>query len=359
MRGDDTIRRQYNKGLRLVYRLIDEVLPQVDAQLDLWKLRCREGGDEMLAKQAADSLRLKRFHAQGGSVYSLYPGTNQKEVLPFIVALQTISDYLDNLCDRAGVQKEEAFRQLHLSMLDAVDPDRPLQDYYTEYPYRHDGGYLPALVAECRSRIAGLPSYGLVLPYVKKYVGLYSDMQVYKHLHPEIREEKLSYWAREHLSGTPGLTCWEFSAAAGSTLGVFVMTAAAADPPLTAREAACLDRAYFPWICGLHILLDYHIDAEEDRGTNDLNYTAYYADSDECLDRLRMFLKRSLEACSDLPWPGFHVTVIKGLLALYLSDPKALSPRYAPGNRELVRLGGLDTRLYHYLCLQLRRHGKI
>jgi tetraprenyl-beta-curcumene synthase len=345
--------------LRLVYRLIREVLPQVEEQLEKWKLKCREAGDDCLAKQASDSLRLKRFHAQGGSVFSLYPDTAQSEILPFIVAFQTISDYLDNLCDRAGVQDETAFRQLHLSMLDAVEPGSPFQDYYSYYPYHQDGGYLKALVDECRYRILQLPSHGLVLPYVKNYVSLYSEMQVYKHLHQSIREERLIYWAEGYLPEFPDITCWEFGAAAGSTLGIFVMVAAAANPSLSAEEVSRLDQAYFPWICGLHILLDYHIDAEEDRETGDLNFTSYYPDSSECLNRVKLFLQHSLEACPELPYPRFHTTVIKGLLAMYLSDPKAMSAVHFPGNRKLIRKAGMDTLLYHSLCLQLRKRGKI
>jgi tetraprenyl-beta-curcumene synthase len=46
-----------------------------------------------------------------------------------VVALQTISDYLDNLCDRRG-SPTGRFRQLHLAMTDALDPAGETHDYY-------------------------------------------------------------------------------------------------------------------------------------------------------------------------------------------------------------------------------------
>ena len=107
-----------------------------------------------LLQQASASLSRKRFHAQGGSFYALYNFNPRyyKKLVSLIVALQTISDYLDNLCDRGGIYNEAAFRCLHRAMTAALTrgPIKGL-DYYRFYPVKNDGGYLEALVAECRS----------------------------------------------------------------------------------------------------------------------------------------------------------------------------------------------------------------
>jgi len=346
-------------GIRLVYRFVKEIFPMVDSRLDKWKSICRESEDEVLGIQALASISAKRFHALGGSVYALYPKVNAEKAVRFIVSLQTISDYLDNLCDRVGIEDEAAFRQLHVSMLDAVDPEREMGDYYSLYPYSRDNGYLKALVEDCREQLINLPSYSLVLDNIKKYVQLYADLQSYKHLPRTVREERLKSWCGCYSRLYPGISCWEFSAAAGSTLGIFALFASAFDPMLTAEEVEMLDSAYFPWICGLHILLDYYIDATEDMETGDLNFTSYYESLKRCEERLCYFMERSLECCSGLPYPGFHRTVVNGLIAMYLSDPKASMGLNRLASRNILKNSSPAAVRYYKICRFLRTAGML
>ena len=102
-------------------------------------------------------------------------------MIHFIVAYQTISDYLDNLCDRADVRDKPAFRCLHLALSDAATPDEVYNDYYKYYPYKDDGGYLKTLVKECKGVINYLPTYDLIRDKLNFLIGLYCDLQVYKH----------------------------------------------------------------------------------------------------------------------------------------------------------------------------------
>ena len=55
-------------------------------------------------------------------------------LVSFIVALQTISDYLDNLCDRVEGADEAGMRMLHRAMLSAVDDCKPFHNWYCCYP---------------------------------------------------------------------------------------------------------------------------------------------------------------------------------------------------------------------------------
>lgn len=348
---------KYDNGMKLVFKYIRQVFPEVSRELAAWTGLCKNSECQVLAKQALDSLSTKRFHAQGGSVFALYPQADMRRTIRFIVSLQTISDYLDNLCDRAGVDEESAFRQLHLSMLDAVDPARPISDYYGHYPYKEDNGYLQALVEACREQVQELPAYPLVLGKMKKYVQLYTDLQTYKHLSRDTREEYLGTWADYYIRQFPGLTCWEFSAAAGSTLAMFIMFVSAFDASLTEERVRILDDAYFPWICGLHILLDYYIDAKEDRLTGDLNFTEYYRNLKHCEERLAFFVERAVESCSTLEYPLFHLTVVKGLLAMYLSDPKAFFGLNRLASRNLLKKSPPQTGLYWNICRMLRHAG--
>ena len=346
--------KDYSYGIKLVLRYVKKIFPQVDAELASWSKIAKNAGDSVLIKQALASINLKKFHAQGGSIYALYPKVDTMRMVKLIVAFQTICDYLDNLCDRTGVKDESAFRQLHLAMLDAVDPIRGINNYYYYYPYKNDGGYLEQLVNECRKQIKELPSYNLVIEHIKKYIHLYIDLQSYKHLSIHIREKCLKVWADYYTGRYPGLSWWEFSAASGSTLGVFVMLASAFDKSLTPEKAAALDHAYFPWICGLHILLDYYIDSQEDTQMGDLNFTSYYKNLKHCEERLTLFSKNALKVCQNLQYGEFHLTVVKGLLAMYLSDPKACSNMNRFASKSLVKKAGGETTLYYHMCKMLR-----
>lgn len=305
------------------------------------------------------SLSLKKFHAQGGSVYALYPNAVIDDSIRFIVSFQTISDYLDNLCDRTGFLNEASFRQLHLSMLDAVDLSSSMNDYYLFYPVKDDSNYLNCLVMECRLQLKGLKSYSVVLDVVKKYIRLYTDLQTFKHLSPEIREPRLMKWAYRHLGQNHDISWWEFSAAAGSTLGIFALFVSAFNPLLVSEEVKLIENVYFPWICGLHILLDYYIDVQEDMRMGDLNFTGYYKNLKHCEERISFFIERSLEGCYSLPYPLFHLTVIKGLLAMYLSDPKASFGMNKLASRNLIKKCGKWTATYYNLCKLLRFTGKL
>lgn len=336
-------------------RILCGVLPEVERQLARWQEYLKRCPERELARQAALSISRKRFHCQGGAVYALYHDAFDRNLVRLIVALQTISDYLDNLCDRAGCRDGAAFRLLHRAVLCAVDPREPLTDFYALYPYRDDGGYLQALVQDCRKVVAALPSYPAARESVRQLAEFYSDLQVYKHVEVARRVPLLTAWFAPHRNRYPDLHWWEFAAAAGSTLGVFALFAAAARPGLTAQEAAALSRAYFPWIAGLHILLDYFIDQNEDRDGGDLNFVSYYPDAGTAGERLRLFVRRALAAAAGLPRPHFHRMVVRGLPALYLTDPKVRCQEFQTAAAALLREAGPGSRSLYWFCRLLRR----
>ncbi|MHB8171450.1 MAG: tetraprenyl-beta-curcumene synthase family protein [Thermincolia bacterium] len=341
--------------LKIIMNLVGRIFPLVEEELERWRLKAKACPDGILAAQALASIGDKRFHAQGGSVYALYPGVEKRGFVALVVALQTISDYLDNLCDRVGLEDEKAFRQLHLAMTEALIPGVQPSDYYAFYPYREDGGYLVELVKECQQQLAKLPGYPLVQGDVLYLAGLYSELQTYKHLPLALGEKKMSQWLDPYLADYPDLSRWELAAATGSTLGMFMLCATASNPRLTSKEVVLIREVYFPWISGLHILLDYFIDQQEDQGTGDLNFVAYYRDRQECGERLRWFLEKSLEQAKKLSHPLFHLTVIEGLLAMYLSDPKASQKSVRAVSAQLLRTAGWRTGLLHGLCRLLRK----
>ncbi len=342
----------------LVFPYIFRVLPMVEKELNVWRKATASIPDAELHRQAKASIDTKRFHCQGGSVYSLYAPLQGHRMITFIVALQTISDYLDNLCDRAGNADEQAFITLHGAMKSAVDASFPSDDWYKSYPYREDGGYLDCLVRASQRVITFLPGYRDVRDDISRLIALYSELQVYKHLHHTEREHKLTSWFSRQ-SSVPDISWWEFAAASGSTLAVFALAAMAAGGNVSNEEKEQLLDCYFPWVCGIHILLDYFIDLDEDMEHGDLNFVAYYSSPKDLEEGLVRFLEESLARVENLPRPVFHSTVIKGLLALYLSDAKAMQPDRIKTTQRLLRRGGREALWLHKVCLRLRRQGVI
>lgn len=339
---------------KIIYSFVKEVFPIVKIELVSWQQKaCLSNG--ILSQQALSSIDKKAFHAQGGSIYSLYNQSVDKELIKFIVALQTISDYLDNLCDRVGIEDDQAFLQLHCAIIDGLQRDPHFSDYYALYPYRDDGGYLKDLVHTCKDYVRKLPSYPLVQEEILYLGTLYSQMQAYKHTPVSLREQYLDNWAKPHLDKYPNLSVWEFSAAAGSTLGIFMLCTLAKSPNLKKNKVTQVMDAYFPWVCGFHILLDYFIDLQEDLATGDLNFVSYYADLEEKNQRLLWFLQQSLERISQLDYPLFHLTVIEGLLSMYLSDPKTAFPEEDYISKKLLASAPFTSKMYYHICKILRR----
>lgn len=340
---------------RLIYCFVSKVFPLVKQELNRWQRMAAQLPDSRLSQQATESIRSKAFHCQGGSIFALYPGVNQVEAVRFIVAYQTMSDYLDNLVDSLEVRDELAFSQLHLAMQEALNPEMAPSDYYLYYPYREDGGYLEQLVKTCQESLRKLPSYKIVQEEAIKLAKLYSYLQTYKHLAVEERELKMLNWINPYLTDYPEITSWEFAAATGSTLGIFCLYAVAFNPQLTARQVQKISQAYFPWIGGLHILLDYFIDLREDRETSQLNFVAYYDHTGMMFQRLHQFVENSLKQAEQLDHPTFHRAVVQGLLAMYLSDEKGMDTDIRSVTKQLLRNTGLGVNLLYWLCCQLRK----
>jgi len=367
--------------MKAVYarRIARDVLPKAAAELARWRRFVEAIPNPELRRQARASITKKRFHAEGGSVYAALAPQWLDTLVPLIVALQTISDYLDNLCDRSVSLNEADFRTLHRAMLDAVDGSAPGaapyaglaatavsagSSYYSLHPNKDDGGYLAALVAQCRRCTARLPAYAVVRPYVRRLVGLYNDLQVYKHGPLAGRVPALERWfASQTAAGgqrtadepwrpvlTTHLHWWEFAAAAGSTLGVFALFTAATNPNLTASDAERIVDAYFPWICGLHILLDYLIDQEEDAAGGDLNLVSFYPDGAAMRRRLTMFVREARRRARTLPDAAFHTSIVQGLPGLYLSDAKVHRQRMERLALRLLQAGGPASFAYYLWC---------
>lgn len=306
----------------LMLRIYRDVLPKVRKYLELWKQEAEQIPDLELRQQALLSIKSKTFHCEGGSIYGLLAKENIEPTIRFIVAYQTISDYLDNLCDRSTSLDPEDFRSLHQACSDALKPNAECVDYYQFHPEKNDGGYLIKLVKTCQNILINLPSYAIIAPCLHELADYYCDLQVHKHVKIQERIPRLKAWFEKHRYQIPEMKWYEFSACTGSTLGIFCLIAYGWDRNLSKELAIKVKNSYFPWVQGLHILLDYFIDQEEDRIGGDLNFCTYYNSQQEIIERFVYFLKKADQAVSQLPDRHFHRMINRALLGVYLADKK-------------------------------------
>lgn len=340
----------------LTTRIFLQVRPRVQHYLTGWQRRAEAIPDPELRRQAVMSIRAKTFHCEGGAIYALLSESHFDEALRFIIAYQTISDYLDNLCDRSTSLDPADFRALHTSMRHALTPGEPLGHYYALHREQEDGGYLADLVNTCQEVLAGLSAYPDIAPALHELAGHYCELQVHKHVRKEQRIGRLSSWFSEYRKVLPAMTWYEFSACAGSTLGIFCLVSSAFSRGFRPELSGEIKEAYFPWVQGLHILLDYLIDQEEDRQGGDLNFCSFYPSVTEMEKRLSHFYARADESISRLPHASFHRLINRGLLGIYLADRKVdRQQAVRKVAHRLIRQGGAIAFFFFIHCLIYRR----
>ena len=116
------------------------------------------------ARTRSSALANKRGHTDGAAFFSILPRARDVTLLRLLVAYEIIWDFLDSVNERGATAGQVNGRQLHLALVDALDPQRPITDYYRHHPWHDDGGYLRALVEVCREAARELPSYERVRP---------------------------------------------------------------------------------------------------------------------------------------------------------------------------------------------------
>ncbi|WP_062354833.1 tetraprenyl-beta-curcumene synthase family protein [Bacillus kwashiorkori] len=334
--------------VRLMYVCYKKVFPIVHQELDFWKKLASDIPNEELRNQALASIKHKTFHCEGGSILGLLAENSLKDAIKFIVAYQTISDYLDNLCDRSTSQDPQDFRALHESMIDAVTLNKEDKNYYRYREDQDDGGYLQHLVATCQQVLIKIKNYDLIRDELAELCSYYCDLQVHKHVKVEERVERLQVWFKKYEKHLPNMEWYEFSACSGSTLGIFCLVSYALRGDLTKEMSVAVRNSYFPYIQGLHILLDYFIDQEEDREGGDLNFCFYYEDDEKMFDRFQLFMEEADKHTRLLPNRHFHQLINRGLLGVYLSDNKIKTQaKVKTVAKKIIRLGGFTSAFFY------------
>jgi tetraprenyl-beta-curcumene synthase len=335
------------------------VFPHVRRELDHWRERTREIPDPVLRALAFEAQR-KRGNLEGAAAFATFaPRSDRAAVVRAAVAFQAAYDYLDVLAEQPQADPIAGARALHQALLAALDPalgsdtlgagtgsravEQPEQpDYYASYPQREDDGYLAEIVETCRAALATLPSYAAVAPAARRAAERIVEFQTCNLSKSQGDHDALAQWAGAEIPPGTDLRWWEAAAAGGSSLGVHALIAAAADRALAPEEAQGIERAYFPWIGGLHSLLDHLVDRTQDAAVGERNLIDYYSSPQEAAVRMQTLAERAAEAARALPRGRRHAIVLAGMVGYYLSDPQAATPEAKPIARKVrAAIGGL------------------
>jgi hypothetical protein len=223
------------------------VFPRASRGVSHWQRRAAQIPDPTLRRLGIDSLR-ERSNIEGAAAFAAFaPRTHRAAVVRALVAFQAAYNYADLLSEQPHENAIANGHRLHEALPAALqatpDPNASQLDYYALHPQRDDGGYLRELVATARAALSTLPSFPAVAGSARSAAERIVTFQSLNVGTEQGDHVALAEWAREHTPAGSELEWWEVAAAAGSSLGVHVLIAAAAEDRLHREEVAALDRA--------------------------------------------------------------------------------------------------------------------
>jgi tetraprenyl-beta-curcumene synthase len=319
------------------------VFPCVRREVAGWRRRACEIPDPVLRRTAIENLTAERLNLDGAAAFAAFvPDVHRAAVVRSQVALQVAYDYVDTLAEQLCRDPVRNGEHLHRALGAAVDLDGPRIDYYAHHSRREDGGYLYDIIEACRAGLRTLPSYASIAAPLRRATARIASYQSLNLGESRGGHTALEHWARAHRPPGSGLRWWEVAASAGSSLGIFVLIASAAERVVHAEEAAVLESVYFPWIGSLHTLLDSLVDRQEDAAIGQRSLLDYYSSPVEAAARLGLLAGESLSRIRKLPRGGQHALVLAGMASHYLSMPEAFKPDALPTARSVLgAIGGL------------------
>jgi len=339
----------------VAWRELTWTLPNVRDEVARWRKRASAIPDPTLRADALVSLHSERLNLEGAALFTCLPRRREIGLLRLSVAYQVALDYLDRISERPAPDPIANGRQLHLALTDALDPSATISDYYRHHPWRDDGGYLAALVADCQRRCQELPAYPRVMPRALA-AARRVDVQILNHdPDPDRRDAALADFAARVYPRHTEPHWFELTAAASSTVGVHALLALAADPETTEADVVSTDDAYAFAICAASTLLDSLVDQREDAANGNHSYVTHYADADQMGERICAIVAQSRDEAAALRQGRRHALIAGGIVAMYLSKDDAYRPELRLLVRAILRAAGPLPRLQQPIMRTLRR----
>lgn len=301
---------------------LSRIVPAVRRELGRWRAEANSISDPLLRGQALGALEGKGLNVEATAVFAiLAPRSTRPIAIRAMVALQVAIDYLDTLGEQLSAG---------------------------------DTGYLDRLFSSYRESAGKLPSHDAVSNALQRAVSRCGEGQAATHAAEHGDRAALESWGREQ-DAPSAYRWWEVAAGASSSVAAHALIAAAADPRTSTAEAELIDRAYFPSIGALTVLLDDLIDRDADAAAEAHNYLAYYGSAAEAADRLDLIAKLARAGIARLRHPQRHAAILAGVAGFYLSAAEAGTPYARPIRDRLLSSTGLAVRPIVAVMRQRRR----
>jgi len=336
--------RQLHALLSGVARQLIWGVPAVTSQLREWRVHATEIPDEVIRRDALEALDRKRGNTHGAALFWTLPNARSECLLRLLVTYQTMWDFLDCISESGAGAVQANGWQLHLALVEALDPSRPISDYYALHPWRQDGGYLRALVEACRQYCRELPSFQKVRPVLVREA-MRAGVQAINHDPDRVgREAALEEWVAREYPSEHEVTWFELAGAAGAGLAIYALFVLASEPECTDADVSRACRAYFPWTSALATMLDSFVDQVEDRANGDHCYVAYYHTPEQATERIGRLVRRCLQETHTLRNSERHTLIASCMVAMYLSKDSARTTDMRARTRHLINAGGSLTK---------------
>jgi tetraprenyl-beta-curcumene synthase len=273
-------------------------------------------------------------------LFWVIPRRRSPALLKLLVAYQVMWDFLDNVSESGAGRGLENGLQLHLALIDAVDRDRPVSDYYRHHPWEDDGGYLRSLVQACRAYSSRLPSFDRMRPLLVREARR-AGVQAINHETDALRRDAaLRRWVAREWPAENEVTWFELAGAAGAGISIYALFALAVERSPGHTEIEMVYRAYFPWASALATMLDSYVDQWQDAASGDHVYIDHYVSFAAAQAGIGRLIRRSLIEVQLLPNGGRHCVVIAAMIAMYLSKDSAIARDAWPTTLCLLRGAG-------------------
>jgi tetraprenyl-beta-curcumene synthase len=329
--------RELTWGLRLVSR-----------EVEGWRAHAAKIPDAALRSDALRALRRKRGNINGAALFWTLPDRRNRDLLAVLVAYEILADFLDCVSERSASLGIANGRQLHLALVEALDCEMPVSDYYRYHPHADDGGYVRALVDSCRAHSTALSGYEEVRPLLSRAAHLSSVLPINHEPDAVRRQQALQAWdgdhVAEHRESAPAASrqaAWyERTAGASAWVTVLAMLALAAERTHAARCAAETYWAYLASIAPAGAMLDSYGDIVEDAANGDHSYIAHYPSTELAVERVEELVRGARREAGALPRGARHVVIAGCLIAFYLSKDSVRAVEMRASTRRLRSAGG-------------------
>lgn len=290
-----------------------------------------------------EALACKRGNIDGAALFWIIPSSRNPCLLKLLVAYQVMWDFLDCASETGAIAGQANGRQLHLALVDAVDPKRAISDYYRLHPSNKDAGYLRALVEACRRYSQRLPSFESIRPLLVREAYRANVQAINHDVEPDRRAAALREWVACEYPYRDDVRWFELAAAAGAGLSIYALFALAVEPHLKGSDAIGIYDAYFPWASALATMLDSYVDQDEDAANGDHVYIRHYRSQAMAEIGIHNLVRRSVLEAGALPNGERHVLLVACMIAMYLSKDSARVPARRDITQALAAAGGPST----------------